>query len=428
MKRILLLDIENCPQTAESLGQFCEEYHHVQLVYATSNLSFNLDVLSQMTTYIQHQRLHILKMNNVGKNSADFGLAFMAGRFSQLYASQAYQFVVMSNDHAMSYVVEMLIKFGFDAQLVKTRVHLPTVAAHLNQPDPVLLTPKLKQPPDLQNVLQKLMVILLKLEHLPVKQESLKKAIQSWVNIDAKHADKLMALMVAQQLITRDNQKVHYHLNVKNAHQAALSQSKTQQHLDADELPSTHDIIKHAHFRDIKLICDYLFKYETNRPTKTSTIQNMIKICLKYDKDSLIKNRYKLLIQCAVVLEKEHQKLQYNDKVIARWAKIILPEQPAAGELVSEPLKKNLAKTPRASTTVKTSAVKSSQTQALMLLATRLKQLDQNKPKYLAGFTELVKKLFPQSKAEDYVAQWLEDGVIGLDGRKIIYQIPLTMH
>jgi hypothetical protein len=52
---------------------------------------------------IQDKRLLIIKMPKIGKDSADFGLTFIAGRLS-VQLGKGSLIDVMSNDTAMSYM------------------------------------------------------------------------------------------------------------------------------------------------------------------------------------------------------------------------------------------------------------------------------------------------------------------------------------
>lgn len=403
MKKILLLDIENCPQTSDSLLSLCKQYQQVELVYATSNLSLNLDALHALQPYIQLKVLNVFKMPSVGKNAADFGLAFVAGQLSQSFAANETEFSVMSNDHAMTYVVDLLKLSGFKANLLQTKVNPKSLQlCNATTISNVEFSDAVKNPQIIQELSQRLKHTLVKLESFPKKRESLQSAIQSWLKVDAKMANKLIALLVEQKIVKIQGQTVSYEIR-SNAYQLHESNEKAK-------IPSPTDIAQVSHLRDLKIICDHLYKHERTRPSKNITMHNMIKALLKIEKSTILNNRYKLLKKYQIITENSLGKLNYQQQHIKRWADIKLPEVAGKIDINSEPVFLN------------------ADSSELHILATRLDQLSLNKPKFLAGFTELIKKLFPAVDAQKYVTQLLDDGVIGLDGRKIIYQIPLTMH
>lgn len=108
MKKIWLLDIENCPQTSQNIKKLLIQYDLIFVVYLTSNVSFLLHAIYSLIPYIKADKFNLIKIPIAGRSSADFGLTYIAGQLSQKYQADEYTFDVMSNDHTTEYVVELL--------------------------------------------------------------------------------------------------------------------------------------------------------------------------------------------------------------------------------------------------------------------------------------------------------------------------------
>ena len=121
MKKILLLDIENLQKTEKELLKYLSQYHSVYLVYAKSPVNFSLDGLMKLAPFVTNGKLNILKMPKIGKDAADFGLAFIAGQLSIQLKAKEYSFDVMSNDHSMQYVVDLLKASTFEATVIQEK-------------------------------------------------------------------------------------------------------------------------------------------------------------------------------------------------------------------------------------------------------------------------------------------------------------------
>ena len=121
MKKILLLDIENVHKSENELLKYLSHYHFIYLVYAKSPVNFSLDGLVKISPYIVNGKLKVLKMPKIGKDAADFGLTFIAGQLSTQVKAKEYSFEVMSNDHSMEYVVDLLKIAQFEAKIINEK-------------------------------------------------------------------------------------------------------------------------------------------------------------------------------------------------------------------------------------------------------------------------------------------------------------------
>lgn len=119
MKKILLLDIENIGQKESDFTQYLNEYHRIYVVYAKACTKISLEGFVYLAPHLVSGKLKILKMSKIGKNAADIGLAFIAGKLSK--KKKKYEFHIMSNDHSMEYVVELLNLERNKASLIRTK-------------------------------------------------------------------------------------------------------------------------------------------------------------------------------------------------------------------------------------------------------------------------------------------------------------------
>jgi len=130
--KILLIDLENCPNQIHQLQNNIEEYTQVIICYAKTGVKIPLDWLKSLSTAVNKNRLKIFKMTNGGKNSADFGICFFAGSLMQQFKNKAH-FVIVSNDSDLDHVVNLLISQGCTAERIgsiKEKNSLPLDAVH----------------------------------------------------------------------------------------------------------------------------------------------------------------------------------------------------------------------------------------------------------------------------------------------------------
>lgn len=78
----VLIDIENVQVSSSDLHILLQRVKSVYIVFALSPRAYSLDFFLEFIPYIKTGKLEFLKMEKVGKNSADFGLSYLAGRLS----------------------------------------------------------------------------------------------------------------------------------------------------------------------------------------------------------------------------------------------------------------------------------------------------------------------------------------------------------
>lgn len=117
--KVLLIDLENCPNQLHNLPADLANYTQVVICYAQSAAKIPLNWLNPLSTAILADRLKIQKMVRTGKTSADFGICFLAGALMQQLPKEAH-FVIVSNDTDLDHVVHLLKTHGRSSERIGT--------------------------------------------------------------------------------------------------------------------------------------------------------------------------------------------------------------------------------------------------------------------------------------------------------------------
>jgi len=117
---VLLIDLENCPNQINQLKKNLEQFSQVVICYAQSGAKIPLDWLVPLSATVSSNKLKIFKMENGGKNSADFGICFFAGAIMQ-QSNKETNFIIISNDTDLDHVVNLLKSQGYSAERVGTK-------------------------------------------------------------------------------------------------------------------------------------------------------------------------------------------------------------------------------------------------------------------------------------------------------------------
>ncbi len=115
--KVLLIDLENCPNQIDQLKENLELFSQVVICYAQSGAKIPLDWLMPLSGAVNENKLKIFRMANGGKNAADFGICFFAGVLMQKLQQETH-FVIISNDTDLDHVVNLLKSQGRSAERV----------------------------------------------------------------------------------------------------------------------------------------------------------------------------------------------------------------------------------------------------------------------------------------------------------------------
>ena len=179
------MDIENIHKTEKELLQLLKTYACVYLVYAKSPVTLSLDALIKFSPFVMDKKLVVIKMPKIGKDAADFGLAFLAGQLSIQMDKNQTCFDVMSNDGALEYIVDLLRIMGFQASQLKMLSEVKEVEKIKEQPS-LVLAPNNLSDSDFTLKLKHLISILSKLKNMPSNEKALLNGVKSWENVTTK--------------------------------------------------------------------------------------------------------------------------------------------------------------------------------------------------------------------------------------------------
>ena len=328
MKKVLLLDIENIHKTEKELLHLLKTYACVYLVYAKSPVTLSLDALIKFSPFVVEKKLVVIKMPKIGKDAADFGLAFLAGQLSIQMDKTATCFDVMSNDGALEYIVDLLRIMGFQASQIKMVLEVKEGEKSKEQPSLIFAQNSLSDT-EFTLKLKHLISILSKLKNMPSSEKALLNGVKSWENVTTKEAEKLIKTLInfkmlkfGAQGITLNRENLKTFLN-----KPATAQNEGPTESDViEKIPDIYDISEKFHLRQIKEYCDYLIKQQ-GKPSNLSSLNNSIKSVLKLESDSLVKNRSKLLIRYGIVKNLDNGKIICIDKNIKLWSNLELLSQ-----------------------------------------------------------------------------------------------------
>lgn len=131
--RVLLIDLENCPNQLQQLMKNLEKYSYVIVCYAQSGAKIPLDWVIPLTATVNDNRLKIVKMPNSGKNAADFGITFWAGVFMAQLPLETH-FDIVSNDTDLDHVVSLLKSQDRSAERIGSKKDNPEVVSGASEP------------------------------------------------------------------------------------------------------------------------------------------------------------------------------------------------------------------------------------------------------------------------------------------------------
>ncbi len=115
--RVLLIDLDNCPRQIQMLPQTLSVFSRIIACYGGEDPKVHLRLVSLLATAINEGKLEIVGMEKKGKNAADFGLAFWAGRLMAEMPPET-EFVILSQDADLDHIINMLRKADRKAERI----------------------------------------------------------------------------------------------------------------------------------------------------------------------------------------------------------------------------------------------------------------------------------------------------------------------
>ncbi|MBF0437199.1 MAG: hypothetical protein HQL77_17800 [Magnetococcales bacterium] len=118
--QVLLIDLDNCPKEVEKLPQTLSVFFRIIVCYGGIEPKVPLGLVTVLATAIHEGKLELIGMKRGGKNAADFGLAFYAGRLVSEAPEEA-EFTILSDDTDLDHVVDLLSGSGRKAKRLNSK-------------------------------------------------------------------------------------------------------------------------------------------------------------------------------------------------------------------------------------------------------------------------------------------------------------------
>jgi hypothetical protein len=193
--RVLLIDLENCPNQIHQLQKNLEQFSQVVICYAQSGAKIPLDWLMPLSATVNANKLKIFRMANGGKNAADFGICFFAGALMQQLKQETH-FVIISNDTDLDHVVNLLKSQGRSAERVGTK----------KEEKPVIVTATASLSP----IKTYCMHLVTYSKNRPAKKDTLLNSIKNKFKDSPETAAEVFKLLTTQSAVIVSENKVSY--------------------------------------------------------------------------------------------------------------------------------------------------------------------------------------------------------------------------
>jgi hypothetical protein len=223
--KVLLIDLENCPSQINELLENLVDYSQVVICYAQSGAKIPIDWILPLTKVVNDDHLKIIKMPTIGKNAADFGIAFLAGVLMEKSAKKTH-FDIVSNDTDLDFVIDLLKLHKRSAKRIAKPVKEKVEAIKLVQEvksQEIIKVEAIKPIQDIKviakpkttSALQTYCSHLAKYPNKPAKQKTLLNSIKSKFQ-NKVVSEELLAELVKIGVITINNEKISYNLQKIN--------------------------------------------------------------------------------------------------------------------------------------------------------------------------------------------------------------------
>jgi hypothetical protein len=196
--RALLIDLDNCPRQIERLPETLTQYTRVIACYGGTEPKVPLGMVPLLATAIHEGRLAIIGMHKKGKNAADFGLAFWAGRLAAEMPPDT-EFLILSQDTDLDHVVHMLQEANRQVERLDGKVH--------RTKRPSTEPPKPQEETDGDAVTEYCTVYLQPARSRPVRKVTLSNSIRAFCKNHKKNItpDEILYGLVARGVVVIDD-------------------------------------------------------------------------------------------------------------------------------------------------------------------------------------------------------------------------------
>ena len=109
--RALLIDLDNCPKQIDLIHEALAGITRAVACYGSVEPKVQVGLVPLLAAAINAGKLEIIGMEKSGKNAADFGLAFWAGKLTAELPPET-EFLILSQDGDLDHVVNLLRSLG----------------------------------------------------------------------------------------------------------------------------------------------------------------------------------------------------------------------------------------------------------------------------------------------------------------------------
>ena len=206
MKKILLVDLENCPNQISKLLEDLADYSRVVVCYSQSSAKIPIDWLIPLSKIISRNRLKIIKMPNSGKNAADFGITFWAGFFMAKLPKKAH-FDILSNDTDLNFAIDLLNAENRSACRIGKELKENKIPAPTKVREAVAVTLDTKKE---QTAFHLYCQYLERIPCRPAKQDTILNSIRAVLKETVETSNAVFNQLKENGIIKIDNNKVSY--------------------------------------------------------------------------------------------------------------------------------------------------------------------------------------------------------------------------
>jgi hypothetical protein len=118
--RVLLIDLDNCPQQLDQLPDNLAGFSRIVVCYGSQEPKLPLSLVTALAEPVLGGQLEIVGMEKKGKNAADFGLCFHAGRL-MVEMPPGTEFILLSDDRDLDHAVHLLRTHQRSARRVSSK-------------------------------------------------------------------------------------------------------------------------------------------------------------------------------------------------------------------------------------------------------------------------------------------------------------------
>ena len=172
--KALLIDLDNCPKQLRELSKTIDHFERIIVCYGGCEPKVHLDLVVLLASALYKKQLEIIRMEKGGKNAADFGLSFWAGRLSASMPEDT-EYIILSEDKDLDHVVDLL--HSLDCRATRINGKTNHITSNGFSPNKTLADDNLNK------VVNEISVKLVDMNKgRPKKTHTLKNTIKTWIH------------------------------------------------------------------------------------------------------------------------------------------------------------------------------------------------------------------------------------------------------